>query len=108
MTSVAEQRIQVDPLGSAKALECIPVLGHLRSSLGKKEDTFFPYPHSTTWFSRVCNPFWRKTGTMAAMLSAGTRQRIVLTVHRALFEGYKLPCSFESYVEEEIEQLLLQ
>ena len=41
MTSVvAGPRMQVDLLESAKVLECIPVLGHLRTSMGKKEGPF--------------------------------------------------------------------
>ena len=40
------------------------------------------------------------------MVSAGGKQRIYLTVQRAIFEGYKLPCNFASYIEEEIQQLL--
>ena len=43
---------------------------------------------------------------MAVMNSIEKRQRIVLTVHRAIFEQYKLPCEFARYVNEEIEHLL--
>ena len=41
------------------------------------------------------------------MASTGARQRIVLSVHRATFEGYELPRDFARYVEEEIQQLLV-
>ena len=40
------------------------------------------------------------------MVSAGGRQRIVLTLQKVVFENNKVPTGFAKYVEEEIDQLL--
>ena len=106
MTSIPGPRTELNAMGCAKLVEVIPALGHLRNSMGK---TVFLSRHtkgSLMWLSIHLSMFHANTGAYGVMTSIGARQRIGISVHRAIFEGFQLPSHFAHYVEQEIEQLL--
>ena len=45
-------------------------------------------------------------GAAGALLSVAGKQRIVLTVDKAIFEGYQVSTKFGEYINDEINALL--
>ena len=45
-------------------------------------------------------------GAVVVLVSFGGKQRIALTVDKAIFEGYEVPTNFEQFINEEFNELL--
>ena len=45
-------------------------------------------------------------GAAGVLVSLGGKQRIVLTVDKAIFEGYEVPTDFGKHVNDEVNALL--